>query len=523
LKRQVLLSVLNRFYPIILGFIGFCIIIVATSRFNIGVSRDSILYIGSARNLSNGNGFTSWTGSPLTTAAPLYPLILAAIDYAFKIDPLLSARYVNAFIFGLIVYTSGLLFKKHLKSSPATAFLGTISVLFSFVLVEVSIKAMTEALFICFILIYLLFSEIYIEKRNILSLSISALAISLAALTRYVGIPLIITGIFYILLFSRENRNTKFQHISLYLFISITPIAAWLIRNSILSGFWFGNNRAQITVDPVILDGIYLAARDFFYQSLWWYIPERITNLPTNLPLLVLILGPIIGFIIVKEYKPNWIIFSNLITFYPILLMTTVYMGFLLLVMGNNSRIVHRYFLPVFVPLTLLLFVFADNVLKPFLGRLSPKHGNILFLAFIAIWLIYPAQRTIIKLKNQYENGYYFTGDLWKNSEIIEYISQHRELEYECAIYSNLSHALYLLADIRTQYSPRNDQDGKVITEIASLKGDWPSENKGCLIWFDEESSLRGKFFLPDELMSIVDVDWYLRFQDGAIYMFSKN
>jgi len=518
LKRQVLLSVLNRFYPIILGFIGFCIIIVATSRFNIGVGRDSILYIGSARNISNGNGFTSWTGSPLTTAAPLYPLILAAIDYAFKIDPLLSARYVNAFIFGLIVYTSGLLFKKHLKSSPATAFLGTISVLFSFVLVELSINAMTEPLFICFILIYLLFSEIYIEKRNILSLLISALAISLAALTRYIGIPLIITGIFYILLFSRENRNTKFQHISLFLFISINPIAAWLIRNFILSGSWFGWNLLPIG-NTAIFDGNYLAEGDLFYQSLWWYIPDRITNLP----LLVLILGPIIGFIIVKEYKPNWKKFSNLITFYPILLMTTAYMGFLLLVLGQGSGFPPRYISPIFVPLTLLLFVFAENVLKPFLGRLSPKHGNILFLAFIAIWLIYPAQRTIIKLKNQYENGYYFTGDLWKNSEIIEYISQHRELEYECAIYSNLSHALYLLADIRTQSSPRNDQDGKVITEIASLKGDWPSENKGCLIWFDEESSLRGKFFLPDELMSIVDVDWYLRFQDGAIYMFSKN
>ena len=199
-------------FLIILGLIGTCMILLATRRYSAGVTPDSVLYISVARNIANGSGITTWNSDPLISEPPLYPIILAVVNYVFKIDPLLSARFVNALLFGLIIYLSGLIFKKHLKSSPALVLLGTAFVLVSRTLVDVFLQTWTEPLFICFVLLTLLFYERYIEKRNTTSLVLLSLSTSLASLTRYMGIVLILTGIVYILFFNRDNLATKIRH-----------------------------------------------------------------------------------------------------------------------------------------------------------------------------------------------------------------------------------------------------------------------------------------------------------------------
>jgi hypothetical protein len=63
----------------IIAILGFLIILV-TTRWGIGASPDSVVYIGGARNLTTGNGFTMKTvsGSPetITHFAPFYSLFL---------------------------------------------------------------------------------------------------------------------------------------------------------------------------------------------------------------------------------------------------------------------------------------------------------------------------------------------------------------------------------------------------------------------------------------------------------------
>ena len=513
-RKEKFNSLVWNLFPVILGIMGIMIIILSTNRFNAGVSPDSVEYIGAARNILNGSGITYfYDGSPYTAAAPLYPIVLAIVGYVFKVDPLFSARFINAFLFGLIVYLSGILFKRHLKSSLAFVFLGTVSVLFSFALVDVSLKVWTEPLFICFVLLYLIFSEIYVEKRSLTSLVLLSLSITLAALTRKIGIPLIFTGIFYILFFNHDNLSTKIRHFFLYISILILPIGASLIRNYIYSDSWGGGNYSPvygITTLYEWLYHIYLTANSMFDTFFSWYLSERL--LGHSFPVFVLSLA--IGLIIGLEYKQNWMKLSNLRQVFPMLLLITAYAGALLLVLTPSGSIHDpRYLTPIFVPVTLLLLILAENILKPFLGRLSPKYVNGLFIAVLAIWLIYPIRATIPIVSSQIEKGSRYTSEVWNNSETIQYLLQHRELESECTIYTNGPDAIYFLTELKTKMSPDTDK--------SLLNGLWPQESKICLVWFDNIT--RSYLYPSEELMSIVNFEETIRFQDGAIFFYSRK
>jgi hypothetical protein len=519
-KKEILLSITRKLFPVILGLIGVGIILLATSRFNAGVSPDSVLYIATARNIANGNGITSWDGSPMVAGAPLYPIVLAIVSYVFKIDPLFSARFVNALLFGLIIYLSGILFKRHLKSSLAFVFLGTVSVLFSFSLVDVSLKVWTEPLFICFVLLYLIFSEIYVEKRNITSLVLIALTISLATLTRKIGFPLVFTSIIYILFFNRDTLAIKIRHFLLFGSVSVLPVTAALIRNYIFSGFLFGSNYSPVgkTTLYEVLKGTYHVANSMFDTIFSWYLPGLLHD---SQPLLV-VLGLAIGFIIGLEYMQNWMKLSNLRQVFPMLLSITAYTGALLLIEGPANYFDPRYLSPIFIPVTLLLLILSEKLLKPLLGRLSSKHVNGLFIAVLAIWFIYPTYETIHLTSNQMEKGSGYTSEIWNNSETIHYLLQQRTLESMCTIYTNGEDVIYFLAGLQTKQSPRNNLRGDGFTDISQLKGLWPQESKICLVWFDN-ITWRTYLFPPDELMSIVSFDEITRFQDGAIYVYLRK
>jgi len=64
---------------------GTCTIILLTSRFGVGVLPDSVYYISVARHIADGTGYD---GYYFVLQPPLYPLLLAAIEKIFFIDPL---------------------------------------------------------------------------------------------------------------------------------------------------------------------------------------------------------------------------------------------------------------------------------------------------------------------------------------------------------------------------------------------------------------------------------------------------
>ena len=152
-------------------------------------------YIGTVRNIASGAGVMSYNGSPLVVQPPLYPLFLAIVNVFLGIDPLTAAPIINAGLFGLLIYMSGLLFFEYLKPSMLLAFLGTAYLLVLVALVEVSLMAWSELLFICFVLLYLINFRSYQKEGEIRSIVLLSVSVALACMTRYIGAVLIPVGL----------------------------------------------------------------------------------------------------------------------------------------------------------------------------------------------------------------------------------------------------------------------------------------------------------------------------------------
>lgn len=93
----------------VLAIIGVAGVLVATSQYDAGLSPDSVGYISVARSLASGQGFQTWLGAPMTAWPPLYPFLLSLPMVTLGIDPLSNAHVLNAILFGLIIYFSGVL------------------------------------------------------------------------------------------------------------------------------------------------------------------------------------------------------------------------------------------------------------------------------------------------------------------------------------------------------------------------------------------------------------------------------
>ena len=253
---------------IILSLLGMITILLSMGNYGIGLSPDSAGYISAARHIAAGMGAVMYDGTPLIAQPPLYPAILAIISYVFRMDPLSFAHIVNAALFGFIVYLSGLLFFYHLKIF-AFSLLGTVFILTSFPLIEVSLMAWSEPLFIVFVLLYLVFFEIYLVKADIASLVLFSLSVAFAFLTRYIGFIFILTGIFSILLFCRKSPKVKFKHVILFASVSILPIGLWVTRNYVLSGTLFGPRASSLYT-------LFQNVTFTFNTFLSWYTPWRV-------------------------------------------------------------------------------------------------------------------------------------------------------------------------------------------------------------------------------------------------------
>ena len=106
-----------RILSVLLALLATFLVLITTAPNGIALTPDSVGYVSAARSLSTGKGVTLYDASPLTLQAPLYPTLLSLTELLSGLDPVEGARFINAGLFGLIVYLSGLLFRRRLARS----------------------------------------------------------------------------------------------------------------------------------------------------------------------------------------------------------------------------------------------------------------------------------------------------------------------------------------------------------------------------------------------------------------------
>lgn len=515
-------TVVNREHKLLipmLSMIGTGVILFSTRQYGVGLSPDSVGYIATARHIASGMGAISYDGKPLLVQPPLYPLVLALMGNLLRVDPLVAAPVLNAILFGSIVYLSGLLCLKYVKSSASVAVLATVSVLVSIPLIEVSLMAWSEPLFICFVLLSFIAADEYRTKGDMLSLLLVSISVALACLTRYVGILLIPVGIINILLSYQASPRTKFWYWLFFVFISVVPIGGWLIRNHILSGTLFGPRASSIYT---LSQNLSFALRTL----LSWYIP-RIVAERCSLLILCGITLIVLGCLADSRVRQHW---PTVKTSFPQMglpvLFSIVYVGFLIISSTTTAydRIDNRLLSPVFVPITLVLLSVLFEILPSLTGKqLLQRSTRFLRLITLVAWLAYSGAAAIVLISRAQNQGQGYNSLPWRSSQTINYLLKETNLQSNCTIYSNAPDALYILGNITAKLSPKKTMynSPEVVEDLSSLRGSWPEENQACLVWFHED--IRSYLFTVDELRTIANVQPIAHLEDGSIYLITRT
>ena len=157
----------KRYYSIvplaILALIGIVILSLIT-RWGIGISPDSTIYIGSARNLLNGHGLSVMSGDgqaiPLTHYPPLFPILLSILGKSGIVLPEV-ARWLNVCLFGANILLVGLVINRYTHGSIWVPAFGSFLMLTSVHMLHIHAMAWSEPMFIFFGILGLFLLDIY--------------------------------------------------------------------------------------------------------------------------------------------------------------------------------------------------------------------------------------------------------------------------------------------------------------------------------------------------------------------------
>jgi len=512
--NEMQLKVTNLYKKIILGILGFFgagIVFFLTNQFGTGITPDSVVYISVARNLAEGNGFLTYNGLPLVMEPPLYSILLAIIKIITFLDPHISAGYVNAILLGLIVFMSGLIMLRHLQSF-GLILLGTISVLISYSIIQASLMALSESLFIFLTLLFFYYLDKYQSSGNYSSLFVFSLVAALACLTRYTGIIILITGLMGILFWGKKNIKVRLSDAGIFILIAIVPIGIWLTRNYFISGTLVGQRG---TSSYSLFENI-----RFWYRTILpWYLPANSTAVYPIYLLLVITL--LIVYIPNKVKSLYW---SSTRLICPLLIFMIFYSGLIIISSTTTAydQISDRLLSPIYVPILIILVMLSDKLLTWLTKSFRLKTITVLlFICFIH--LIKSQGGNTRRVIEEYVNlsGCGYGSELWKKSETIEYLTQHEGLPGRFTLYSNEPEAVYFLTNYKATRSPaKTYYNSTQIININPYQVDLRLDTSNvCLIWFDKAD--RSFLYTVEELKRNRQMKEIAHLKDGTIYTLS--
>lgn len=503
-------------------------------QYGSGYNSDSANYFSAATHLATGRGLTQYDGNPYTLWPPLYPLVLAAIQWIAGITPIVAAPLVNSILLGLTIFLAGRVFFKHLKSRLLAA-VGTIAAAVSGVLVWNAFMGLSDMLCLTLALAYLFCFEEYRASSRRGWLVAAGVMAALTALSRYIGVFLVPVGVCHVLLFTTGEWKSKLMRIVAFGLIASVPLLLWDLYVYQITGHSLGTGGAPNSTLPMSLAAA-------FNTILAWFIPRADVPVLRNFPLVgvwygtwewtqyiqfagyvpFLLLGienaVLLGFALDRpraKLREYWNTNGDLLVFIFVYLVTLIYLS----VAKTIDPPENRYLSPIYVPLLVALLALFESSAEALTRRIPARVVTGALGLAVAVWLLYPAGITRSLVTNYWMEEGWGTGSAeWTNSRTIKYVVHHRDTLGECVVYSNGADALYLLANFESKFVPDASW-----TEYIQTNGTLPrvsTDNPICIVWLNAE--LRPWLVSLDTLSSLKNLQTLQKFSDGGVYAVSQ-
>ena len=409
------------FLPALIALVaalGAAHILVRTSTYGAALHYDAFNYLSAAESLAAGEGLLSPGGGQMVLYAPFFPMAVAFLSL-FGIEPVDGGRFLNATAFGLLILVSGLWLSRRLESRPIA--LGVaVAVMAALPLAHAASTLMSEPLFILFTLLALLLLESFLNRRSgTPALALSAVFAALAALTRYMGVALIFSGVLMLLVRRNVPIGERLKHALAFGTISSLPLAAAMARNQLVSGTLTGDRSGAGASGQSLFDSLGQIV-EVFHQ---WADP----------------LSPIHWQL---QHSP-WLI-AGLLLLAALLLVasrpgraSSVFWIFALMYLAiiaavapftTGQGIDSRYLTPIYVPLLFVAAFWLDAFLgSKASGRMSAVRWALVALALVGgAWHIGVSARQNLRLTAAaLESGYIgqsLNTAYWEDSELVEYV-----------------------------------------------------------------------------------------------------
>lgn len=482
---------------------GFIIILLFTSHGGIGISPDSVVYMSAAENFSSHGKLIEFTNIPVVNFPAGYPFFLSTIMFITGLKPLIFAPYVNASLFGAIIYLSGIIMEKFNYSSKWYKAAILSCIVLSPGLLEDYSMLWSETVFIFLLLLFIIMMSRYLHSSSRKGLIISAIIVSLACITRYVGIVIIATGAILILLNAKLQWRKKIIDLFLFSGISSFFLIINLIRNYHVSGVLTGFRERSITSFSQNLHDAGTVFCDWLPFLHNGYSFATIVAVIIIAGLLILCIKKFLRYRMINYHIGIGAVFSLLYILFMIVSASIT----------RYQKLDSRFFTPVFIP---LLWSGSSWIIS-FYKRSGPAgkkimiaFGTLIFLGFQYNQLNADAE-TWDGVKDAGIPGY--TEDPWRYSETVQFIQKNPSLfKNNFTIYSDAADAVYFFTGRSGKYLPHKEFK----SEIQKFLND----DHCYVIWFSDAVDLD----LIDQsfLLNVKKMQLLKQFIDGAIYRFGE-
>jgi hypothetical protein len=406
------------------------ILFFLNTRHGIGVLPDSTRYMGMDQNPYD---------------APVYAWLLRA-SVPLGIDFNTMATAVAVIVLSLnVVLVTAFLFRitEHIIYAAA----GSALILFSPHFVTFHSLAMSEPLFLLFLLLTLHLSLTFLQTENRFWLVLTGLALGLATLTRFTAPPLG-AALALVFLLDRRHRLTKrIANAAILFAISGTMFFGWVTANHYSGEQSIG--RELSFLGTMGLKEWYKS----FVAMVAWFLPDDVPNF-MRFPVFILALG-MIAFLAWKQglrtlgpspvKKPGTELILVVLAF---AFMSYVAFVFLASAIEANLFLNGRYGFPAYV---FLIFLSAGLISRHFALPKKSKALAVGVATFAVLILAAHGASTAVRTYDAFQNGIGYNSLVWKSSPTVASL---RKLPADAAFYSNGSDAVAYVVRKPSRYIP---------------------------------------------------------------------
>ena len=493
-----------------LAVLGALVVLCAT-RAGIGLSTDSVAYIDGARRLARGDGFTgSFTGQvgPITHWPPLYPALLAGLGL-LGIDPLVGARVLAPLLFGANVFVAGWIVWRHDSGKMLPALASSVLVLVSADLLEIHSWGWSEPLFILLASLGTHHLTVYLGCPRLRGrLGTAAALVGFAALTRFVGVAVILAGGVAILWLASGRWLQRGVDAVLFTVASATPLALWMLRSRLLSG---SSTDRELVLHPIGLQPLLSAERTVSAWLVPPILPGRIRALLLIAVLAAIVFGVVREPTIIAKVtgSPGSRLLKTLLCF------VVVYGGFIALSITLLDADV-TYDARILSPIHFLLLVAVGLILAA-----TPRARTYMWAGVAAVALLQAAHAA--RWVRTAGDGLGYAGRVWRESALWGVIAR---LPERVPLYSNAYDAIYIHTGRATRPLPGKFNPNSLVVDdqyrhrLAALRSEL-AENSGVVIYFPLGAS---RTYMPTEaeLQTGLAPFESRRVRDGTLYRVSR-